>query len=155
MRVTSPLDVGVWALAGIVSRFVKKHPGIRIELSLSNRMVDMGAEGIDLTLVRESSWANIRDRVAVGHFDVAHMLAPMPIASTLGLTPIAIAAPSQAADTLSTTTTATPSTDKVEYGDDFYVTVDVPSSDGSSAYRGTSTLYVMEAGSLGSPSTST
>ena len=47
------------------------------------------AEGIDLTLVRESSWANIRDRVAVGHFDVAHMLAPMPIAATLGLTPIA------------------------------------------------------------------
>jgi ABC-type nitrate/sulfonate/bicarbonate transport system substrate-binding protein len=49
-----------------------------------------GAEGIDLTLARESSWANIRDRVAVGHFDVAHMLAPMPIASTLGLTPIAV-----------------------------------------------------------------
>src|SRR5687768_6823803 len=49
-----------------------------------------GAEGIDLTLARESSWANIRDRVAVGHFDMAHMLAPMPIASTLGLTPIAV-----------------------------------------------------------------
>lgn len=48
------------------------------------------AEGIDLTLVRESSWANIRDRVAVGHFDVAHMLAPMPIAATLGVTPIAV-----------------------------------------------------------------
>ena len=46
------------------------------------------AEGIDLTLVRETSWANIRDRVAVGHFDVAHMLAPMPIAANLGLTPI-------------------------------------------------------------------
>jgi two-component system, oxyanion-binding sensor len=49
-----------------------------------------GAEGIDLALVKESSWANIRDRVAVGHFDVAHMLAPMPIASTLGLTPVAV-----------------------------------------------------------------
>jgi NitT/TauT family transport system ATP-binding protein len=48
------------------------------------------AEGIDLTLVKESSWANIRDRVGVGHFDVAHMLAPMPIAATLGLTPIAM-----------------------------------------------------------------
>jgi ABC-type nitrate/sulfonate/bicarbonate transport system substrate-binding protein len=46
------------------------------------------AEGIDLTLVRETSWANIRDRTAVGHFDVAHMLAPMPIAASLGLTPI-------------------------------------------------------------------
>lgn len=46
------------------------------------------AEGIELVLVRENSWANIRDRIAVGHFDVAHMLAPMPIAAMLGLTPI-------------------------------------------------------------------
>jgi two-component system, oxyanion-binding sensor len=47
------------------------------------------AEGIDLTLVRETSWANIRDRMAVGHFQVAHMLAPMPLAANLGLTPLA------------------------------------------------------------------
>ncbi|WP_439541331.1 CmpA/NrtA family ABC transporter substrate-binding protein [Hyphomicrobium sp.] len=46
-------------------------------------------EGIDLTLVRETSWANIRDRMAVGHFQVAHMLAPMPIAANLGLAPLA------------------------------------------------------------------
>ncbi len=42
-------------------------------------------EGIDLTLVRESSWANIRDRLVVGHFDAAHMLGPMTVASTLGI----------------------------------------------------------------------
>ncbi|SFV38659.1 CmpA/NrtA family ABC transporter substrate-binding protein [Hyphomicrobium facile] len=48
------------------------------------------AEGIDLMLVREMSWANIRDRLAVGHFQVAHMLAPMPIACNLGLTPLAV-----------------------------------------------------------------
>lgn len=47
------------------------------------------AESIDLSLVRETSWANIRDRLAVGHFQVAHMLAPMPIACNLGLTPLA------------------------------------------------------------------
>ncbi|MDQ6432804.1 CmpA/NrtA family ABC transporter substrate-binding protein [Mesorhizobium sp. LHD-90] len=46
-------------------------------------------EGVDLTLARETSWANIRDRLAVGHFQVAHMLAPMPIACNLGLTPLA------------------------------------------------------------------
>jgi NitT/TauT family transport system ATP-binding protein len=46
-------------------------------------------EGVDLALVRETSWANIRDRLAVGHFQVAHMLAPMPIACNLGLTPLA------------------------------------------------------------------
>ena len=42
-------------------------------------------EGLELKLVRETSWANIRDRVAVGHFDAAQMLAPMPLAATLGL----------------------------------------------------------------------
>jgi NitT/TauT family transport system ATP-binding protein len=42
-------------------------------------------EGLDLKLIRETSWANIRDRVVVGHFDAAHMLAPMAIASTLGV----------------------------------------------------------------------
>ncbi|WP_169566434.1 CmpA/NrtA family ABC transporter substrate-binding protein [Sneathiella limimaris] len=46
------------------------------------------AEDIDLLLVKESSWANIRDRMAIGHFDVAHMLAPMPVASLLGLMPL-------------------------------------------------------------------
>ena len=38
------------------------------------------AEGVALTLVRETSWANIRDRLAVSHFQVAHMLGPMPVA---------------------------------------------------------------------------
>jgi len=46
------------------------------------------AEGLTLKLVRESSWANIRDRVAIGHFDAAHMLGPMPLSANLGLTPL-------------------------------------------------------------------
>lgn len=46
-------------------------------------------EGVELVLVRENSWASIRDRLAVGHFDVAHVLAPMPIAFNLGLSPLA------------------------------------------------------------------
>lgn len=43
------------------------------------------AEGLALDLVRETSWANIRDRIVLGHFDAAHMLAPMPLAARLGL----------------------------------------------------------------------
>ncbi len=38
-------------------------------------------EGVRLRLVREVSWANVRDRVAFGHFDAAHMLGPMVLAS--------------------------------------------------------------------------
>lgn len=42
-------------------------------------------EGLDLVLVRETSWANIRDRIIVGHFDAAHMLGPMAVATSLGI----------------------------------------------------------------------
>jgi two-component system, oxyanion-binding sensor len=45
-------------------------------------------EGIDLVLSREMSWATIRDRLAVSHLDVAHALAPLPLAAQLGLSPL-------------------------------------------------------------------
>lgn len=41
--------------------------------------------GLDVELSREASWANIRDKVCVGALDGAHMLAGIPIATTLGL----------------------------------------------------------------------
>jgi two-component system, oxyanion-binding sensor len=51
--------------------------------------------GFELRLHREASWANIRDKTDLGLLDCAHMLAPMPIASTLGLgrAPVAMIAP--------------------------------------------------------------
>jgi NitT/TauT family transport system ATP-binding protein/nitrate/nitrite transport system substrate-binding protein len=57
-------------------------------------------EGLDVALSREASWATIRDKVAVGALDGAHMLAPMVLAQTLGvsgeavdmLAPLALAA---------------------------------------------------------------
>lgn len=42
-------------------------------------------EGLRLDLVRDVSWANVRDRLAFRQFDIAHMLSPMPVASMLGL----------------------------------------------------------------------
>lgn len=42
-------------------------------------------EGITLELVKDVSWANVRDRLAFRQFDVAHMLSPMPVAAMLGL----------------------------------------------------------------------
>src|SRR5690349_24927805 len=50
--------------------------------------VDKGftkAEGHDVTLVREVSWSNVRDKLNIGLFDAAHLLAPVAIASSLGL----------------------------------------------------------------------
>jgi len=50
--------------------------------------VDKGfaaAEGLDVELVREVSWSNIRDKLNIGLFDAAHLLAPVAIASSLGI----------------------------------------------------------------------
>ncbi|PHP66827.1 nitrate transporter [Zhengella mangrovi] len=67
-------------------------PLLDASLLIAARDLGMAAEqGIDLQLMRETSWANVRDRMAVGHVDVAHMLAPMPIAANLGLTPFSTA----------------------------------------------------------------
>jgi ABC-type nitrate/sulfonate/bicarbonate transport system substrate-binding protein len=60
--------------------------------------VDKGftaAEGLDVTLVREVSWSNVRDKLNIGHLEAAHLLAPVAIASSLGLghVKVPIAAP--------------------------------------------------------------
>jgi NitT/TauT family transport system ATP-binding protein len=50
--------------------------------------VDKGfaaAEGLDVELVREVSWSNIRDKLNIGVFDAAHLIAPIAIASSLGI----------------------------------------------------------------------
>lgn len=43
------------------------------------------AEGLNLALSREASWAAVRDKVAFGLLDCAHMLAGMPVAANLGI----------------------------------------------------------------------
>jgi NitT/TauT family transport system ATP-binding protein len=42
-------------------------------------------EGLEVTLNREVSWSNVRDKLNLGLFDAAHLLAPVAIASSLGL----------------------------------------------------------------------
>lgn len=42
-------------------------------------------EGLTFDLVKDVSWANVRDRLAFRQYDVAHMLSPMPVAAMLGL----------------------------------------------------------------------
>lgn len=48
-------------------------------------------EGLDLTLSRQPSWSALRDQLAFGAADAAQMLAPMPVAMTLGLGGVAMA----------------------------------------------------------------
>jgi ABC-type nitrate/sulfonate/bicarbonate transport system substrate-binding protein len=50
--------------------------------------VDKGfaaVEGLEIELVREVSWSNVRDKLNIGLFDAAHLLAPVAIASSLGI----------------------------------------------------------------------
>lgn len=43
------------------------------------------AQGIALELIRDTSWATLRDRLVYGQVQAAHMLAPLAVAVTLGL----------------------------------------------------------------------
>lgn len=43
------------------------------------------AQGLNLELVREISWSNLRDKLNVRLFDAAHMLGPAAVAATLGI----------------------------------------------------------------------
>ncbi|ESQ90182.1 nitrate transporter [Asticcacaulis sp. AC460] len=45
------------------------------------------SEGLRVTLSREANWSNIRDKLAYGLIDAAHILAPVPFAAALGLGP--------------------------------------------------------------------
>lgn len=40
--------------------------------------------GLDVSLHREVSWANIRDKLIAGSFDACQMLAPLPLITTMG-----------------------------------------------------------------------
>ncbi|WOI52197.1 CmpA/NrtA family ABC transporter substrate-binding protein [Parvularcula sp. LCG005] len=57
-------------------------------LVLAKEMGLFADEGLDVELRKERSWALIRDKVAYGELDGAHMLAPMVVASAFGLAPI-------------------------------------------------------------------
>src|SRR5690606_18569875 len=41
--------------------------------------------GLEVDLVREVSWANLRDRLVMGDLDAAQLLAPLPLMTTYGV----------------------------------------------------------------------
>lgn len=50
IRITAPVDLGVWAVAAIVARFVREHEAVNIEVRLGSRVVDLASEGFDLAV---------------------------------------------------------------------------------------------------------
>ena len=67
-----PLRLGFIALNDAAILIVAKERGL------------FAAEGLEVELSREVSWATIRDKVNVGALDGAHMLGPMALATSVG-----------------------------------------------------------------------
>src|SRR5580692_6060391 len=47
-------------------------------------------QGLEVEIRREVSWANVRDKLALGVLDASHMLAPLPLAITLGVDSVSV-----------------------------------------------------------------
>jgi len=50
LRVTAPTDLGTWLLPGLLSGFTLRYPAVQFDIRLTNRMVDLIAEGFDIAL---------------------------------------------------------------------------------------------------------
>jgi NitT/TauT family transport system ATP-binding protein len=75
---TTPLCIGFIPLVDAAALIVAVDKGFT------------AAEGLDVTLAREVSWSNVRDKLNIGLFDAAHLLAPVAIASSLGLAQVKV-----------------------------------------------------------------
>ncbi|MBR9862192.1 MAG: ABC transporter substrate-binding protein [Rhodobacteraceae bacterium] len=54
-------------------------------LVIAQEMGFAEAEGLALDLIAAPSWSSVRDMLAFGRVDAAHMLSPMPVAMAMGL----------------------------------------------------------------------
>jgi len=70
---TRRLNVGFMPLVDAASLIAAAERGFAV------------AEGLELALVRQASWASLRDHLNLGHLDCAQALAPLPIAARLGI----------------------------------------------------------------------
>lgn len=60
LRISAPITFGEVYIAGMLARFAETHPGITIDLRLSDAFSDLAAEGIDLAF-------------RIGRFDIASL----------------------------------------------------------------------------------
>lgn len=69
----TPISAGFIPLVDAAPLIVAKELGFAEE------------EGLALSLVQAPSWSTLRDQLAFGHIQAAHMLSPVPVASHMGL----------------------------------------------------------------------
>ena len=70
LRLTAPVEIGHSLLPALVHRFLQNHPQMEVELIVTNRVLDLVAEGIDLAIragpLKDSSL--IARRFDLGYF---------------------------------------------------------------------------------------
>src|SRR5689334_18636195 len=70
LKLTAPTDIGHSLLAILVHAFLQKHPKMEVELIITNRVLDLVAEGIDVA-IRAGDLPDSRliaKRFSVGYF---------------------------------------------------------------------------------------
>lgn len=50
LKITAPVDIAHTLLPRVIHAFVGRHPGVRVELLVANRLVDLVGEGVDLAI---------------------------------------------------------------------------------------------------------
>jgi DNA-binding transcriptional LysR family regulator len=82
LRLTAPNDVGARLLAELVARFTARHPAVQVDVHLTNRNVELVAEGFDLAL--RASSRPLKDSSLVARrltgFDVRLLASPAYLA---------------------------------------------------------------------------
>jgi DNA-binding transcriptional LysR family regulator len=74
LRISAPVTFGEFYVAGMLGRFAQDHPDLTIDLRLSDRYVDMAAEGIDLAFrigVSDTLSLKSRKLAEIGTYAVA------------------------------------------------------------------------------------
>jgi DNA-binding transcriptional LysR family regulator len=72
VRITAPTGLAEHQFAAVIANVARRHPGLSLELHLSNRFVDLVAEGIDLA-------------IRAGHLPDSSLVARKITDSTLGV----------------------------------------------------------------------
>jgi two-component system, oxyanion-binding sensor len=57
---------------------------------LANELGAYERQGLEVEIRREVSWSNVRDKLALGVLDASHILAPLPLAITLGIDSVTV-----------------------------------------------------------------
>ena len=57
---------------------------------LADQLGAFERQGLEVEIQREVSWANVRDKLALGVLDASHILAPLPLAITLGIDSVTV-----------------------------------------------------------------